>query len=689
MGDCWGSPVGKLHRCVDVVERLTGTLANSDCRGGARVMTAEVVSERNILSVVQPLVSAAANRVWVTAPWVTTAAADLFFGNLVARLRNGEQVDVRVVYRLKGADDLSISDLDALDRLGAAGVKVRYSNRLHAKLVIIDATDVVVSSSNLTLTAGYSATSGDWQNEELGIHLTGDRRAITVLTSEFETIWAAAHSVSERTVGITLDQTSSDSVRVACVRPPIVGEFVAVGIPARTVGTVQSVSSYKPTVPAEAGETDVILGLRGGGGGRRSQVPDIETLFSHPSKTHAFLMSETFVRPAATYHIAEVSVLRSIAPGGSFAPSLTAVEPGEVVTEANPAVLDQLISGLATNRIEVGHLPPNPSVRVTFDLDRLLTLHSALLGMTGTGKSNAVKVIVDRALAAQPDLAAVIIDTHGEYAIPGRAATQLTVRFEPCLQDEAWVKRAARAGRQLNDVMEEIDAAIDDLGQAASLSDIADALEAAAGNNALGTRLKRLATVIRATPNLCIDPESATVIEIQPPSGQPLRPVDWSRPGLYILNLLPVGSAPERIRHTGAVAFSLLHHAKHTSGTHPALLVVDEAQNYAPEQQTGRLGGARPSFEPVFEIATEGRKFRLGLLIASQRPARVNKDVLSQCNTQLIFRMVSVEDLGAVRESFESASDELLRSLPTYPTGTCYAAGAALAMGVQVTLPLI
>src|SRR5262249_34912470 len=160
----------------------------------------------------------------------------------------------------------------------------------------------------------------------LGIHLTGDRRAISALTNEFETIWNSAHSVSERTVGITLDQTSSDSVRVACIRPPIVGEFVAVGIPARTIGTIRSVSSYNPPVPAEPGAPAAILGLRGGGGGRHSQAPDIETLFSHPSKTHAFLMSQPFVRSAATYHIAEVSVLRSIDPGGSFAPSLTAVE---------------------------------------------------------------------------------------------------------------------------------------------------------------------------------------------------------------------------------------------------------------------------------------------------------------------------------------------------------------------------
>ena len=67
---------------------------------------------------VRPLVAAAQARVWVTAPWVTTSAADLFFSDLITRLRAGESIDVRIVYRLKGADDLTISDLDALDRLG-------------------------------------------------------------------------------------------------------------------------------------------------------------------------------------------------------------------------------------------------------------------------------------------------------------------------------------------------------------------------------------------------------------------------------------------------------------------------------------------------------------------------------------------------------------------------------------------
>jgi DNA helicase HerA-like ATPase len=66
----------------------------------------------------------------------------------------------------------------------------------------------------------------------------------------------------------------------------------------------------------------------------------------------------------------------------------------------------------------------------------------------------------------------------------------------------------------------------------------------------------------------------------------------------------------------------------------------------------------------------------------------VNKDILSQCNTQLIFRMVSVEDLDAVRDCFEGASANLLAALPGYATGTCYAGSVALAMGVQVAFPL-
>ena len=43
--------------------------------------------------------------------------------------------------------------------------------------------------------------------------------------------------------------------------------------------------------------------------------------------------------------------------------------------------------------------------------------------------------------------------------------------------------------------------------------------------------------------------------------------------------------------------------------------MVDGAQHVVPGQQTGRFGAARLSFGPRFEVATDGRKSRCGLLV--------------------------------------------------------------------------
>lgn len=79
-----------------------------------------------------------------------------------------------------------------------------------------------------------------------------------------------------------------------------------------------------------------------------------------------------------------------------------------------------------------------------------------------------------------------------------------------------------------------------------------------------------------------------------------------------------------------AVMGNVFQGGKQSGDGLPALVVLDEAQNYVPEQQTGWLARARPAFDAAFAIATEGRKFGVGLVVSSQRPARVNKYILSQ-----------------------------------------------------------
>src|SRR5208283_4904676 len=49
--------------------------------------------------------------------------------------------------------------------------------------------------------------------------------------------------------------------------------------------------------------------------------------------------------------------------------------------------------------------------------------------------------------------------------------------------------------------------------------------------------------------------------------------------------------------------------------------------------------------------ASEGRKFGLGLCVVTQRAARIDKNVLSQCNTQLILQVTNPLDLKAITQS--------------------------------------
>ena len=64
------------------------------------------------------------------------------------------------------------------------------------------------------------------------------------------------------------------------------------------------------------------------------------------------------------------------------------------------------------------------------------------------------------------------------------------------------------------------------------------------------------------------------------------------------------------------------------------LLVLEEAHNFAPERVYGDISAGKDNLALVMtsKIASEGRKFNLGLITITQRPAQVSKYVLSQVN---------------------------------------------------------
>jgi DNA helicase HerA-like ATPase len=121
----------------------------------------------------------------------------------------------------------------------------------------------------------------------------------------------------------------------------------------------------------------------------------------------------------------------------------------------------------------------------------------------------------------------------------------------------------------------------------------------------------------------------------------------------------------------------------------PTLLVIDEAHNLCPAQPAGPAQAAL--VERLVQVAAEGRKYGLWLLLSTQRPSKIHPQVLSQCDNLLLMRMNSPGDLAELADVFGFAPPAMLRSSPFFVQGEVLAAGtfvpapAVLRMGARLT----
>jgi DNA helicase HerA-like ATPase len=79
-------------------------------------------------------------------------------------------------------------------------------------------------------------------------------------------------------------------------------------------------------------------------------------------------------------------------------------------------------------------------------------------------------------------------------------------------------------------------------------------------------------------------------------------------------------------------------------------LVVDECQNFAPQG-----GGESKALAISIKIAKEGRKYGIDQLWATQRPASVNKNIVSQCNSFWFGKLTNINDLEAIKPYIKEA----------------------------------
>ncbi len=103
----------------------------------------------------------------------------------------------------------------------------------------------------------------------------------------------------------------------------------------------------------------------------------------------------------------------------------------------------------------------------------------------------------------------------------------------------------------------------------------------------------------------------------------------------------------------------------------PFVLVTDEAHNFSPK------GYDKAPKAVIKEIAQEGRKYGVFLILATQRPTLLDETITAQLNSKFIFRTVRSTDIQTIREETDITSEESKR-LPYLRTGDLFASVASI-----------
>lgn len=246
-------------------------------------------------------------------------------------------------------------------------------------------------------------------------------------------------------------------------------------------------------------------------------------------------------------------------------------------------------TSLKANEKVLGYLV-GTNIPVVNDLELGVTHHTAILGITGTGKSVFARDYI-RALI-NSDTKVICIDFTNEYK--GKFG-DLTVHD---LID--------------NTSSASIFTAIDSLGW-----------ELAKFKNQQNKyNIQKLQQQIKST----FDQKVADFIAD-------------SNTDIAILSLPDVSNSEGVLEYTKYFMKSVLDYSKTTKGTSRICVVIEEAHTVIPEWNFAGIDDkiSKPLVNTMSQIALQGRKYNLGFIVIAQRTANVSKTILTQCNSLIMF----------------------------------------------------
>lgn len=340
------------------------------------------------------------------------------------------------------------------------------------------------------------------------------------------------------------------------------------------------------------------------------------------------------------------------------------------------------------------------AVPVALDVRGFTSTHLAIIASTGSGKSYLAGVLLEELLMPYNRAAILVIDPHGEYDTlqqvqngeefrDGRYSPRVRI-FRPhdlrvrisslTLPDLRYLlpnlsekmhyqlgrafRYAERTWGEDKYTLEQLLRAVREVGDGAQSEE-----EAADDDPTTGALIWRLGAALRES-SIFNDFENIELDEL-------------FRPGMCTLVQL---NEVER-REQQVIVAALLRRVyqaridtekgklQRTDRNHmpfPVFCLLEEAHNFAPANADA------VSSDQLKTILSEGRKFGVGVGIISQRPGRLDSDVLSQCMTQCIMRITNPIDQNRIAESVESVGRDMLKELPALSKGQVIVSGASV-----------
>ena len=286
--------------------------------------------------------------------------------------------------------------------------------------------------------------------------------------------------------------------------------------------------------------------------------------------------------------------------------------------------------------IELGKVP-NTNFPVLMDIDTAITHHMAVLGVTGTGKSFFVREKLIKEYISKSNRKIFIIDFTGEHKKEIKKITPfMSVDVE-------------------NEIYKSFDIINTEMEKFANQRDkkvLSDAKE-------------------------YIDSKMIEAIDAFLKSDEKIK----------IIELPDVQNTQNIFDFTKVLFKQIFTIAKSNLGKtdSPQLcIVLEEAHTIIPEWNFASESNknSQASMNAISQIALQGRKYNVGLLVIAQRTANVSKTVLTQCNSIISFTEYDKTSIDFLANYY---GEEIANILPTLKFRQAVAAGKAFAS----TVPMI